>query len=116
MDDMDMDLDKEFFQDLKEFKVLVVDKDFLDLYKSLVCIVFWGKLGVFFEMEVNFKNLFWGLVNVVVKLIYNKDVRDLFVDFVEKFVEFCCFDYWLFSDVWFFLNQYLVFVYFFDGF
>lgn len=32
-DDMDMDLDKEFLQDLKELKVLVADKDLLDLHK-----------------------------------------------------------------------------------
>lgn len=33
VDDMDMDLDKEFLQDLKELKVLVADKDLLDLHK-----------------------------------------------------------------------------------
>lgn len=32
-DDMDMDLDKEFLQELKELKVLVADKDLLDLHK-----------------------------------------------------------------------------------
>lgn len=33
VDDMDVDLDKEFLQDLKELKVLVADKDLLDLHK-----------------------------------------------------------------------------------
>lgn len=33
MDDMDVDLDKEFLQDLKDLKVLVADKDLLDLHK-----------------------------------------------------------------------------------
>lgn len=60
VDDMDMDLDKEFLQDLKELKVLVADKDLLDLHKSLVCTALRGKLGVFSEMEANFKNLSWG--------------------------------------------------------
>ena len=55
MDDMDVDLDKEFLQDLKELKVLVADKDLLDLHKSLVCAALRGKLGVFSEMETNFK-------------------------------------------------------------
>ncbi|XP_040827084.1 acidic fibroblast growth factor intracellular-binding protein isoform X1 [Ochotona curzoniae] len=55
-DDMDMDLDKEFLQDLKELKVLVADKDLLDLHKSLVCTALRGKLGVFSEMEANFKD------------------------------------------------------------
>nr|XP_012308690.2 acidic fibroblast growth factor intracellular-binding protein-like [Aotus nancymaae] len=87
MDDMHMDLDKEFLQDLKELKLLVADKDLLDLHKSLVCTALWGKLGVFSEMKANFKNLSRGLVNVATKLTHNKDVRDLFVDLVEKFVE-----------------------------
>nr|XP_045011541.1 acidic fibroblast growth factor intracellular-binding protein isoform X3 [Jaculus jaculus] len=55
VDDMDVDLDKEFLQDLKELKVLVADKDLLDLHKSLVCTALRGKLSVFSEMEANFK-------------------------------------------------------------
>uniref|UniRef100_A0A8C0SSU4 FGF1 intracellular binding protein n=1 Tax=Canis lupus familiaris TaxID=9615 RepID=A0A8C0SSU4_CANLF len=77
VDDMDVDLDKEFLQDLKELKMLVADKDLLDLHKSLVCTALRGKLGVFSEMEANFKNLSRGLVNVAAKLTHNKDVRDL---------------------------------------
>ncbi|XP_053780366.1 acidic fibroblast growth factor intracellular-binding protein isoform X1 [Desmodus rotundus] len=106
VDDMDVDLDKEFLQDLKELKVLVADKDLLDLHKSLVCTALRGKLGVFSEMEANFKNLSRGLVNVAAKLIHNKDVRDLFVDLVEKFVEPCRSDHWPLNDVRLFLNQY----------
>ncbi|XP_060031983.1 acidic fibroblast growth factor intracellular-binding protein isoform X2 [Erinaceus europaeus] len=122
VDDMDMDLDKEFLQDLKELKVLVADKDLLDLHKSLVCTALRGKLGVFSEMEANFKNLSRGLVNVAAKLTHNKDVRDLFVDLVEKvhlgpqFVEPCRSDHWPLGDVRLFLNQYSVTVHSLDGF
>ncbi|XP_017512373.1 acidic fibroblast growth factor intracellular-binding protein isoform X4 [Manis javanica] len=116
VDDMDMDLDKEFLQDLKELKVLVADKDLLDLHKSLVCTALRGKLGVFSEMEANFKNLSRGLVNVAAKLIHNKDVRDLFVDLVEKFVEPCRSDHWPLNDVRLFLNQYSASVHSLDGF
>ncbi|XP_032494839.1 acidic fibroblast growth factor intracellular-binding protein isoform X1 [Phocoena sinus] len=144
-DDMDMDLDKEFLQDLKELKVLVADKDLLDLHKSLVCTALRGKLGVFSEMEANFKNLSRGLVNVAAKLTHNKDVRDLFVDLVEKvscparcplipilacpwavpvldvtsdpqFVEPCRSDHWPLNDVRLFLNQYAASVHSLDGF
>ncbi|XP_036716396.1 acidic fibroblast growth factor intracellular-binding protein isoform X2 [Balaenoptera musculus] len=115
-DDMDMDLDKEFLQDLKELKVLVADKDLLDLHKSLVCTALRGKLGVFSEMEANFKNLSRGLVNVAAKLTHNKDVRDLFVDLVEKFVEPCRSDHWPLNDVRLFLNQYSASVHSLDGF
>ncbi|ERE77870.1 EGF-containing fibulin-like extracellular matrix protein 2 precursor [Cricetulus griseus] len=116
MDDMDVDLDKEFLQDLKELKVLVADKDLLDLHKSLVCTALRGKLSVFSEMETNFKNLSRGLVNVAAKLTHNKDVRDLFVDLVEKFVEPCRSDHWPLSDVRLFLNQYSLSVHSLDGF
>ncbi|KAH0508037.1 Acidic fibroblast growth factor intracellular-binding protein [Microtus ochrogaster] len=149
MDDMDVDLDKEFLQDLKELKVLVADKDLLDLHKSLVCAALRGKLGVFSEMETNFKvcdpvqalppkvsgafcvlslleertpkipapqNLSRGLVNVAAKLTHNKDVRDLFVDLVEKFVEPCRSDHWTLNDVRLFLNQYSASVHSLDGF
>ncbi|XP_004852419.1 acidic fibroblast growth factor intracellular-binding protein isoform X2 [Heterocephalus glaber] len=133
VDDMDVDLDKEFLQDLKELKVLVADKDLLDLHKSLVCTALRGKLSVFSEMEANFKppasgaedrtpripapqNLSRGLVNVAAKLIHNKDVRDLFVDLIEKFVEPCRSDHWPLNDVRLFLNQYSASVHSLDGF
>ena len=116
VDDMDMDLDKEFLQDLKELKVLVADKDLLDLPKSLVCTALRGTLGVFSEMEANFKNLSRGLLNVAAKLTHSKDVRDLFVDLMEKFVEPCRSDHWPLNDVQLFLNQYLASVPSLDGF
>ena len=40
----------------------------------------------------------WGLVNVASKLTHNKDVRDLFVDLVEKFMEPCGPDHWPLND------------------
>ena len=83
---------------------------------SLVCTALRGKLGVFSEMEANFKNLSRGLVNVAAKLTHNKDVRDLFVDLMEKFVEPCRSDHWLLNDVRHFLNQYLASVHSLDGF
>lgn len=88
----------------------------LDLHKSLVCTALRGKLGVFSEMEANFKNLSRGLVNVAAKLTHNKDVRDLFVDLVEKFVEPCRSDHWPLKDVQLFLNQYSASVHSLDGF
>ncbi|XP_043076967.1 acidic fibroblast growth factor intracellular-binding protein B isoform X2 [Puntigrus tetrazona] len=55
MEDMDVDLEKEFLHDLKDLKVLVTDKDMLDQHKSLVCAQLRGKIKVFSEMEANFK-------------------------------------------------------------
>ena len=50
------------------------------------------------------------------KLTHNKDVRDLFVDLVEKFVEPCRSDHWPLKDVQLFLNQYSASVHSLDGF
>jgi len=35
-EDMDVDLDKEFLQDLKDLKILITDKDLLDQHKRCV--------------------------------------------------------------------------------
>lgn len=55
-------------------------------------------------------------MNVAAKLTHNKDVRDLFVDLVEKFVEPCRSDHWPLKDVQLFLNQYSASVHSLDGF
>ncbi|KAJ7307115.1 hypothetical protein JRQ81_009096 [Phrynocephalus forsythii] len=106
VDDMDVDLDKEFLQGLKELKILITDKDLLDLHKSLVCTSLRGKLSVYNEMEANFKNLSRALINIASKLTHSKDVRDFFVDLVEKFVEPFRSDKWTSNDVRLFLSQY----------
>uniref|UniRef100_A0A674GU71 Acidic fibroblast growth factor intracellular-binding protein-like n=1 Tax=Taeniopygia guttata TaxID=59729 RepID=A0A674GU71_TAEGU len=80
----DGDLPKSFLQDLKELKVLVADKDLLDQHKSLVCSALRGKISVHNELEANFKALSRALVNVGGKLTHARDVRDFFVDLVEK--------------------------------
>lgn len=36
-EDMDVDLDKEFLQGLKDLKILITDKDLLDQHKRCVC-------------------------------------------------------------------------------
>ncbi|XP_064408050.1 fibroblast growth factor (acidic) intracellular binding protein a [Latimeria chalumnae] len=106
VDDMDVDLDKEFLQDLKDLKVLVTDKDLLDQHKSLVCTALRGKISNFTEMEASFKNLSRGLVNIAAKLMHTKDVRDFFIDLMEKFIEPCKSEKWTINDVRLFLTQY----------
>ncbi|XP_034147507.1 fibroblast growth factor (acidic) intracellular binding protein a isoform X2 [Esox lucius] len=106
VEDMDVDLEKQFLQDLKELKILITDKDLLDQHKSLVCTALRGKTKVFNEMETNFKNLSRGLVNIAVKLTNTKDVRDFFIDLVEKFIEPCRSDKWTAGDMRLFLTHY----------
>ncbi|XP_078516584.1 acidic fibroblast growth factor intracellular-binding protein [Lissotriton helveticus] len=104
--DMDVDLDKEFLQDLKDLKILITDKDLLDQHKSLVCTSLRGKISIFHEMETNFKTLSRGLVNIAANLTHTKDVRDFFIDLMEKFIEPCKTYNWTSNDVQLFLTQY----------
>ncbi|NWU41072.1 FIBP protein, partial [Hylia prasina] len=102
----DGDLPKSFLQDLKELKVLVTDKDLLDQHKSLVCSALRGKISVYNELEANFKALSRALVNVGGKLTHARDVRDFFVDLVEKVIEPCRSDKWSPGDLRLFLTHY----------
>ncbi|XP_032942676.1 acidic fibroblast growth factor intracellular-binding protein isoform X1 [Catharus ustulatus] len=102
----DGDLPKSFLQDLKELKVLVADKDLLDQHKSLVCSALRGKISVYNELEANFKALSRALVNVGGKLTHARDVRDFFVDLVEKVIEPCRSDKWSPGDLRLFLTHY----------
>ncbi|XP_063038745.1 acidic fibroblast growth factor intracellular-binding protein isoform X3 [Melospiza melodia melodia] len=104
--DPDGDLPKSFLQDLKELKVLVSDKDLLDQHKSLVCSALRGKISVYNELEANFKALSRALVNVGGKLTHARDVRDFFVDLVEKVIEPCRSDKWSPGDLRLFLTHY----------
>ncbi|KAI1902830.1 hypothetical protein AGOR_G00020210 [Albula goreensis] len=105
-EDMDVDLEKEFLHDLKDLKILITDKDLLDQHKSLVCAALRGKIKVFNEMEASFKNLSRALVHIAAKLTHTKDVRDLFIDLVEKFIEPCRSDRWSVGDLRLFLTHY----------
>ncbi|XP_025068182.1 acidic fibroblast growth factor intracellular-binding protein [Alligator sinensis] len=94
VDDMDVDLDKEFLQELKELKVLVADKDLLDQHKSLVCTVLRGKISVYNEMETNFKRGWRGAAPLTCPPL------------PPQFIEPCKADRWPPSDMRLFLTQY----------
>ncbi|XP_064827906.1 acidic fibroblast growth factor intracellular-binding protein B-like isoform X1 [Oncorhynchus masou masou] len=106
MEDMDVDLEKEFLNELKDLKVLVNDKDMMDQHKILVCAALRGKIKVYKLMEVNFKNLSRALIHLASKLTHTKDVRDLFIDLVEKFIEPCRYDRWTVAEITLFLTHY----------
>uniref|UniRef100_A0A8C9RGA4 Fibroblast growth factor (acidic) intracellular binding protein a n=1 Tax=Scleropages formosus TaxID=113540 RepID=A0A8C9RGA4_SCLFO len=72
----------------------------------ILCTALRGKTKVYSEMEANFKNLSRGLINIAAKLTNTKDVRDLFIDLVEKFIEPCRSDRWTAADMKLFLIHY----------
>ncbi|KAM6969996.1 acidic fibroblast growth factor intracellular-binding protein B [Aplochiton taeniatus] len=106
MEDIDVELEKEFLQELKDVKILVTEKDMLEQHKNLVCAALRGKITVMNEMEANFKNLSRALIHISSKLTHSKDVRDFFYDLVEKFIEPCRSDRWTVGDLRLFLTHY----------
>uniref|UniRef100_A0A673ALD7 Fibroblast growth factor (acidic) intracellular binding protein a n=1 Tax=Sphaeramia orbicularis TaxID=375764 RepID=A0A673ALD7_9TELE len=103
VEDMDVDLDKEFLQELKELKILITDKDLLDQHKSQLK----SSTSVLIYLLFPFtSNLSRGLVNIAAKLTNTKDVRDFFIDLVEKFIEPCRSDRWTAADMRLYLTHY----------
>lgn len=54
---MDVDLDKEFLQDLKDLKMLITDKDLLDQHKRY-WIAAWPEFECGMRMEINGINVY----------------------------------------------------------
>lgn len=89
-EDTDVDLDREFLQDLKDLKIFL-DRDFIDEHKIITCKNMKPHLNekIHSEIQVNFKALSRALINIACNLVHTKELRDLFVDFVEMFIETC---------------------------
>ncbi|XP_033736195.1 acidic fibroblast growth factor intracellular-binding protein-like [Pecten maximus] len=95
-EDMDVDLDRRFLQDLREFKILL-DKESLDEHKSLVLSATKGTLPkkIHQDLDDNFKNMSKAIVNIAYGLNHSKEARDIFIDLVEKIIEPCMQGRWL---------------------
>ncbi|KAK2165810.1 hypothetical protein LSH36_45g10036 [Paralvinella palmiformis] len=106
-EDVDVGIEKDFLIGLREVKSLS-DKENLEKYKMFVMKAVAGKLSpkASHHLENNFKTLSKTLVNVAYGLNHNKELRDLFVDLVEHFVEPCKQAGWSRTDVKTFLKSY----------
>lgn len=95
-EDMDVDLDRRFLQDLREFKVLL-EKENLDEHKSLVLNATRSTLPkkIHQDLDDNFKTLSKAIVNIAYGLNHSKEARDIFIDLVEKIIEPCMQGRWL---------------------
>ncbi|GAB6029329.1 hypothetical protein CHUAL_005096 [Chamberlinius hualienensis] len=107
-DDSDADLDRECLQEFRILKILT-EKDILEDHKILVCIRLKDKLSdrMFAEMESNFKNISRTLVNIACGLNHSRESRDIFVDFLEKFIEPCKQAKWTKGDMSTFFTIYM---------
>ncbi|ELU08879.1 hypothetical protein CAPTEDRAFT_206066 [Capitella teleta] len=106
-DDMDQDLDRDFLIDLRDLKILS-EKEHLDEHRVAVLKAIHGKLSTSaaVELDHNFKNISKTLINVASGLNHSRELRDLFEDFVDKFIDPCKQAKWTQNDVKIFLQAY----------
>lgn len=102
-----MEMDREFLQELREMKLLL-ERDNLDSHKHVVLSVLKAKITerTYSDLENTFKTLSRTLVNIAYGLNHSKEVRDLFVDIVEKFIEPCRHGRWTPQELKYFLDVY----------
>jgi len=103
------DIDREFLQDLRELKQ-VLERESYDELKSYTLGALRLKIAdrSYKDIESNFKSYTRAFVNIAYGLNHSKDLKDLFIDIVEKFVEPLRQARWTESDVKKYLETYTV--------
>lgn len=106
-EDMDVDLDRDFLQKLRDLKILT-EKEYLDEHKAIVLDKLLKIMSdrAFQDLEANFKNVSKTIINIAYGLNHSKDARDIFVDLVEKMIEPCFQSRWTRNDMQHFLTAY----------
>ncbi|XP_022329419.2 acidic fibroblast growth factor intracellular-binding protein-like [Crassostrea virginica] len=105
--DMDVDLDRGFLQDLRELK-MISEKEILDEHKGQVITHLKAALPKKSRqvIEESFKTNSKAIINIACGLNHSKEARDIFLDLVEKVTEPCISAGLTASEMEAFLNAY----------
>jgi hypothetical protein len=90
--DDDLELDRDFLQELHDLKLSLIDRVWIDRQQKLVMKELRRKKlppATLKAMEANFKSISKSITQLGTSLIHSKDVRDFFIDVIEKIVEPC---------------------------
>ncbi|KAL4238278.1 hypothetical protein ACF0H5_002990 [Mactra antiquata] len=106
-EDMDVDLDRMFLQDLRDLKILT-EKEHLDeqktcLMNTLKTTLTRKKINV---IDENFKNLSKAIISIAYGLNHSKEVRNYFADVMEKIIEPFLTAQMTYEDIKLFLSTY----------
>ncbi len=88
--DDDLELDKDFLQELHDMKIHLYDRALTDLHQRTVVRDLKRKhhpAWLTKSVEANFGNLSRTLTSIGSSLIHSKDLKDLFIDVQEKLIE-----------------------------
>ena len=91
MDD-DLELDRDFLQDLHDLKLKMTDRVWMDRQQKLVMKDLRKKRApapLLRSVEGNFKLISKAITNLGASLIHIKDLKDFFLDLIEKIIEPC---------------------------
>ncbi|CAB4034881.1 Acidic fibroblast growth factor intracellular-binding, partial [Paramuricea clavata] len=86
-----LDMDKNFLQELRDLKIFSSDKDIADEHKRAVFTELKAKASkeIAKMYDPHVKNFDRILISIGADLIHQKDLKDIFLDLVEKFIEPC---------------------------
>lgn len=106
-EDMDVDLDRMFLQDLRDLKILT-EKEYLDEHKNYLMNILRTKITKkkVTDIDENFKNLSKAIISIAYGLNHSKEVKNYFVDVLEKVIEPFMTTGWSYEDMTHFLNIY----------
>ncbi|TGZ55555.1 hypothetical protein CRM22_010340 [Opisthorchis felineus] len=107
-DSSGVDLDLQFFHDIKECKPLVEKKDYLDRHKSMVIRTLQEnkEIKILPTVESNFKPISKAIVTIACGLSQAREMQDFFLDIVEKIVGLMRALRWSTRDVRLFFEAY----------
>ena len=100
--DDDLELDRDFLQELHDLKLNMIDRVWIDRQQKLILKDLRKRklpAPMLKSVEQNFKTLSKAITNLGASLIHSKDLKDFFVDLVEKIIEPCKQLHWERSDM-----------------
>uniref|UniRef100_A0A5K3ENC1 Acidic fibroblast growth factor intracellular-binding protein n=1 Tax=Mesocestoides corti TaxID=53468 RepID=A0A5K3ENC1_MESCO len=105
---VDLELDFEFCGELKVLKLLAEKQTYLDRHKSLVIRQISSSVSELClnGVETNFKSLSKAIITIATGLSHAKEVRDLFLDIIEKVVDVVVGAQWTYQEFSNFLTSY----------
>ncbi|XP_059173351.1 acidic fibroblast growth factor intracellular-binding protein-like [Physella acuta] len=106
-EDMDVDMDRDFLLDLREFKVLM-EREYAEEHRSLMIRTLQPVMRekVLTEMDANFRSVSKTIINIASGLNHSKESRDIFIDVLEKLIEPWQQLSWTKQDAMYFLNAF----------
>ncbi len=100
--DDDLELDRDFLQELHDLKLNMIDRVWIERQQKLVVKDLRRQkypAPQLKSVEVNFKTLSKGLTLLGASLIHSKDLKDFFIDLIERVIEPCKQFKWSSDDV-----------------